>query len=458
LNSRTASKAIIACGFTMAVMLAWPLKAQSPSRSTTEPESSAVDINGIRHGKSEYGDRTPWTADLIKFVKPDYPIESRARRAEGTGLFRMNVDVNTGAVTKIAVIRSTGHAALDHSAMRSMRLWRWRPRQWKEIDMPVIFDLQQRGQQGASVHEVTARGAAQYRADDITNAIKTLNEAVQRQPTSAEGYIMRGAAYQVRDNAAKALADFNKAIELDPKSARAYCDRAALEEELLHEPDKALADYDQAIRLAPKFHRAYSNRGVYFLARHDYEHAIADFSRAIQLIPNDGGGYALRAFAYAKLGQHSRAASDAATAIKFKPSEPPLFRGIDLAIRAKAYMVLGQSEAALRDLQEAVRLIPDASVIKDNLAWFLATYPNDRLRNGTEAIAVAREACELSHWQRINCYDTLAAAYAEAGDFERAVKYEKQAVTGGSLVSKEREEFQKHLSLFEQRKPFRDEF
>jgi len=52
----------------------------------------------------------------------------------------------------------------------------------------------------------------------------------------------------------------------------------------------------------------------------------------------------------------------------------------------------------------------------------------------------------------------LAAAYAEAGDFDQAVKYEKQALTDSSLASKQREEFEKRLSLFEQRRPFREQF
>ena len=417
-----------------------------------------MDINGVRHRKSEYGDRSPWNGDLIKFVKPDYPAEARARHAEGSGLFRMTVDVKTGAVTNVAVIKSTGYVALDASATRAMRFWRWRARSWKEIEIPLTFDLRRRGQRDGSVHEVTARATAQYRQGDIHNAIKNLDQAIQRQPRSAEGYIMRGAAYQTRDNAAKALADFNKAIELDPKSARAYCDRAALEEELLRAPDKALADYNQAIRLAPEFYRAYFNRGVYFLGRLDYRHAVSDFSRAVQLIPNDGAGYALRGFAYAKLGEHSRAVADAAEAIKLKPSEPSLFRSTDLAIRAKAYIVLGQSESALRDLREAVRLTPEASVVNDNLAWFLATYPNERFRNGTEAIAVAKKACELSRWQRIGCNDTLAAAYAEAGDFDQAVKYEKWSLTDSSLAPRERQEREKRLALFQQGKPFRDQF
>ena len=458
MNPRSTRNAIICFASISALLTSEPLKVQSASHSQIEPESSAVDVNGVRHRKSEYGDRAPWTADLIKFVKPDYPAESRAHHAEGTGLFRMTIDVNTGAVTNVGVIKSTGHTALDDSTLRAMRTWRWRAHRWKEIDMPLTFDLQRRGQQDGSPREITARGTAQFRQGDMSNAIKTLDQAIQREPTSAEGYIMRGAAYQARDNAEKALTDFNKALQLDPKSARVYCDRAALEEELLHEPDKALVDFNQAIRLAPEFYRAYFNRGVFFLARHDYQRAIADFTRAVQLIPSDGGAYALRAFAYAKLGERSSAVADAAQAIKLKPSEPALFRATDLAIRSKAYWVLGQSESALRDLREAVRLTPQASVANDNLAWFLATYPNERFRNGTEAIAVAKKACELSHWQRSGCYDTLGAAYAEAGDFDQAVKYEKQALTDSSLASKKREEREKRLTLFQQRKPFRDEF
>jgi TonB family protein len=107
--------------------------------SRTEPESSAVDVNGIRHRRSKYGDRIPWNADPIKFVEPDYPAELRARHAEGTGLFRVTVDVNTGGVTNVGVIKSTGYAALDDSAMRAIRLWRWRARRWKEIDTPLNF-------------------------------------------------------------------------------------------------------------------------------------------------------------------------------------------------------------------------------------------------------------------------------------------------------------------------------
>ena len=64
----------------------------------------------------------------------------------------------------------------------------------------------------------------------------------------------------------------------------------------------------------------------------------------------------------------------------------------------------------------------------------------------------------MSQWNSVGCYDTLAVAYAEAGDFDQAVKYEKQSLKDSSLAPKEREEREKRLALFQQRKSFRDEF
>lgn len=303
------------------------------------------------------------------------------------------------------------------------------------------------------------RGLACYRKGDIDSAIKDLNEAIRLQPTFSRAYVMRGSSYMLKNDYGKALADFDQAIRVDPRNPAAYCDRADLEHHFLRQPEKALADYNQAIRLAPNFQRAYFNRGAHFFVRHDYQRAIGDFSRAVQLMPNDLSGYAYLACAYTKRGDRAQAVSNATRATGLKPATDfYAWRAVDLQMRSRAYRVLGQMAPALRDLREAMRVAPKDHSTHDNLAWFLATCPGEHFRNGTEAVSEAKKACELAHRQESGCIDTLATACAEAGDFDQAVKYEKQALTDSSLAPKEREEREKRLALFQQQKPFRDEF
>lgn len=395
--------------------------------------------------------------DRIKIVQPDYPVGARARHNQGTGFFRATLDMKTGSVTDVSVLKSTGSSELDASAARAIRQWRWRPHMWKEVNVPVTFTMGSRKHYQASA-EGFAEATTHYRKGNNDQAITKLDGIIRQQPKSLDAYITRGSAYQQKGEAHKALADFDQAIRLDPKSARALCDRAILEDVLLQQPNKALTDYNEAIRLAPNFYRAYVNRGVHFLEQHDYERALSDFTRGIQLQPDDPGTHAYRAYAYAKLGRRSSAQADASAATRLRPTKTPLARTEDLMVRAGAYRILGKGELALRDFQEAVRVMPKDSRPNSMLAWFLATCPDSRFRNGAEGVSAAKKACELSQWQRSNCIDTLAAAYAEAGDFDKAVKYEKQSLTDSSLAPKERQEREKRLALFQQQKPFRDEF
>ena len=81
-----------------------------------------------------------------------------------------------------------------------------------------------------------------------------------------------------------------------------------------------------------------------------------------------------------------------------------------------------QVGTAIKLLQEAIELAPQQPMGPNSLAQVYLKAADRRFRNATEAIKLARRACELSEWNNAQCRQTLADAYLAAGDTERAVE------------------------------------
>ena len=91
-------------------------------------------------------------------------------------------------------------------------------------------------------------------------------------------------------------------------------------------------------------------------------------------------------------------------------------------------------------------------------AWKFATLADPSGRDGTKAVEYAKKACDQTDWKNPFYLDTLAAAYAEAGDFEQAVRYQRQAVEHPSAKLLMREDFsaaKQRLEQYQRREPYR---
>jgi hypothetical protein len=107
------------------------------------------------------------------------------------------------------------------------------------------------------------------------------------------------------------------------------------------------------------------------------------------------------------------------------------------------------------DYDELIRRYPDLYWAHERKAWILATSPDATYRDGRLAVAAATHASELTNWKDGQVLSTLAAAYAEIGDFASAVLWQERALErvaaqGGSLKSE-----QDRLSLYKFARPFR---
>jgi Flp pilus assembly protein TadD len=96
----------------------------------------------------------------------------------------------------------------------------------------------------------------------------------------------------------------------------------------------------------------------------------------------------------------------------------------------RVLLLLARAPDGLQRLREIAGNAPDSPRMLDELAWLLATYPDSKSRDGTEAVRLAERACALTERRIPALLDTLAAAYAEGGDFPRAINVAEEALNG----------------------------
>jgi tetratricopeptide (TPR) repeat protein len=147
------------------------------------------------------------------------------------------------------------------------------------------------------------------------------------------------------------------------------------------------------------------------------------------------------------------AAEDATAALRGRP-----WFAASALIRAVANARLGKYGASAAELEHIISLQPKGTTYPsalNHLAWLRATCPDASIRDGGQAITYAKRACALTAWKRGAPIDTLAASYAEAGDFESAIRYAEQAIRAGDLSPATMSDVQHHLASFRGRQPIR---
>ncbi|GAG37590.1 unnamed protein product, partial [marine sediment metagenome] len=123
-----------------------------------------------------------------------------------------------------------------------------------------------------------------------------------------------------------------------------------------------------------------------------------------------------------------------------------------------AHQECGSLDKIISDFYQGRNPLSYDAGTNNNLAWLLATAPSPDIRNGSWAVLLAEKACKATEYENLRFLDTLAAAYAETGQFEEARRVAQEAIEKASIGKREprAQELKRHLKMYEAHRPYRE--
>ncbi len=299
-------------------------------------------------------------------------------------------------------------------------------------------------------------------------AIENVNLLLEEAPQKTPLLLQKTQILFSQGKYGEALEPLNELIEENSIDPQLYAFRAHVYL-LLEKPEKALEDIDQSILLEGETAKLLSAKFSILLDMGRYDDVQKELDACLEKEPGNIELLLLNANLQIMKENYSEALEIAKKAeetvegrIKEAKEESPdenlvLEKKSVVQFLANFYLTAGEHSKAVEYYEAFLALDDSEVVVLNNLAWLYATSPDDEVRNGRKALTLAEKAVAQ---EPVSGYlSTLAAAYAESGDFEKALE-----VIGKALKTAETEDnkeeliqsLQKEKASYEQKKPFRE--
>jgi tetratricopeptide (TPR) repeat protein len=367
-----------------------------------------------------------------------------------------------------------------------------------------------------------ARGNAYGRINKFEAAIQDFDEYCKIQPENAKVLIMRAIAYSSINQSEKSDKDIEKALRLDPKYPEALLGLATILSRLgdeqeslkavdfvisLHpkhgqayflrgvisktlNPIESLNSMNKFLELSPynmMREEPYYYRGFALAQLNRTEEALSSYLMARKLNPSSYQVTQELAFTYAQLGKFNLAAHYGEECVKMDPKAPAGYYLCSVNFdrigkrqesllaaekffahakedpslyfeKAELFSLMGKYASAMEYYGKIIDGGRETFYSRVGKASLLATCPDPKIRNGAQALKLAKEAYDgknTQKWQRWAAFVAISEAYAELGNFEEAVSNAKNAVEAAGPDFGRREELLARVTLFENKEPYR---
>jgi Flp pilus assembly protein TadD len=179
--------------------------------------------------------------------------------------------------------------------------------------------------------------------------------------------------------------------------------------------------------------------------------AVPRLTEALRHYPPHADAHHLLGIIMIQRGSYALAIPQFRAVIKERPTDADAHFQLAYCLK-----MTGKAEEAIASYRQALRLRPDWTDAMNNLAWLLATHPDEKIRNGAEALRLAGTAYNATRRRVPLSLDTLAAALAETGRLEDAAKTEAAAVAAAEQIGDKQLAEQFRNRPYAQGKPHRE--
>ena len=242
------------------------------------------------------------------------------------------------------------------------------------------------------------------------------------------------------------------AVEADPTSARRFNDLGALLVQT-GQVEEAVTQFEKATALQLDFAEARVNLGAALARQGKLDEALAQLRKALE----SNAGYAPAHYNLGLVlnqrGDAEGAIRELRSALELDPKYAEAHIGLGDALHAQ-----GRTTEAVAHWREGIDLQPDDALALRRAAWVLATSPDAAIRNGGDALAFAVRAVEITGGGDARILDTLAAAYAEKGQFADAALTALRALAHAAQENQPAlaDAIRARIARYEAQQPFRD--
>jgi tetratricopeptide (TPR) repeat protein len=326
-------------------------------------------------------------------------------------------------------------------------LTQWQCRIWRTTETLWTHVLSHGGSSSDVAHNNL--GADLYNRGRLVEARAQVEEALRINPHSVDALCNLGAILKDQGRLDQARVQVEEALRINPRSVDSLCTLGAILKDQ-GRLDQARDQFEEALRINPYSAHALCKLGLLLVDQGRFDEARVFLTTALWLRPDHPDTLYALGFILFRQGRLDEARARFDAVLRLEPDHTGARTNLGSLLARQ-----GRFEQAVAQFEEALQIDPRNAVADNELAIIWAAAPEAKYRDGRRAVAAATRACALTQWKNPVFLDTCAAAHAEAGDFDSAVRWQTRAI---DLLTDENQkaDFRSRLKLYEARRPYRE--